>query len=368
MQQHASIIATTVRSIPSISKSGPRDLVNAPNFETALIVASFSADLLLALAGAAIVGFPMDEHASDTSAPTGPVLPMVTPLHLALGLSVVGLVVMVISTCSALSVDLTKLPPPRKAPPSAETSAVLSDRFKTGYYQGQLDDDCKLYKIRRVTIDTIKGGNPYTIEYSGKQVLKPGKKLETASLRIRAVSRKLMVGEVGRGMRAPHLLLRIINRTDKFLAYRVTTVVSGKKTVKADVSHNALTLKPKQKVLRTEALLRNASSVMVKTVEVVELTRLGYHYVTRLDPLRLQFPKRTAASHNFGKLRPCKLLPWRAIRDGIKAGETSWYDVVDFYSRHSCSEYTFFRGYRWNPKGVKKLPVKPPFADSKIEK
>lgn len=312
----------------------------------------------------------MDEQASlseQSAAQSGPVLPMVTPLHLALGMSVLGLLAMVLTTCSVLSVDLTKLPPPRKAPPSAETSAVLSDRYKKGYYQGQLDDDCKLYKIRRVTVDTIKGGNPYTIEFSGKQRLKPGKKLETASLRLRALSRKLMVGEEGRGMRAPHLLLRIENRTDKFLAYRVHTVISGKKTVKADLSHNALTLKPKQKVTRTEALIRNAGSVTVKTVEVVELTRLGYYYVTRLDPLRLQFPKRTASSHNFGGLRPCKLLPWRVIRDGMKAGDTRWYDVVDFYSRHSCSEYTFFREYRWNPKGVKRLPVKPPFADSKIE-
>ncbi|PID38937.1 MAG: hypothetical protein CSA65_04660 [Proteobacteria bacterium] len=308
----------------------------------------------------------MDEQA-ETNATSGPVLPMVTPLHLALGMSVLGFVAMLFTTCSVLSVDLTQLPSPRKAPPSAETSVVLSDRYKTGYYQGQLDDDCKLYKIRRVTIDTLRSGNPYTIEFSGNQRLKPGKKLETASLVLRALRRKLMVGEEGHGMRAPHLLLRIENRTDKFLAYRVQTRVSGKKTVKASIAHNALTLKPRQKVTRSEALFRRASGVTVQTVEVVELTRLGYHYVTRLDPVRLQFSKRTAGSHNFGGLRPCKLLPWRAIREGMKAGETRWYDVVDFYSRHNCSEYTFFREYRWSPKGVKTLPTKPPTTHVKTQ-
>ena len=288
-------------------------------------------------------------------------LEKISPLSFALAMGGLSLVVMIVTTCSAMSVD-GPLPPPRKAPPPPETSAVLSDRFKKGFYQAQLDDDCKLLKIRRVTMDTLRGGNPYTLEFSGSTKLKPGGKLETESLFLRAKIRRLMVGEEGHGIRAPHLLLSITNRTDKFLAYRVETTVSGGNN-KAHLAHNAIALKPKATVVRSESLMRESSSLVVKKVEVIELTRLGYHYVSRLDPERLQFSPRTATGHQYrGALRPCKLLPWRVIRDGMREGVTRWFDVVDFYARHSCSEYTFFKGYRWSAQGVKSLPIKPPFA------
>ncbi|MCK5801059.1 MAG: hypothetical protein KAI47_27920, partial [Deltaproteobacteria bacterium] len=133
----------------------------------------------------------------------------VTPRHLTLGLGGLSAIIVVVSTCSALSVDMNALPPPRKAPPSLEASSVFNDRYKKGFYQGQLDDDCKRYKIRRITIDALKGGNPYAVEYTGSQVLRSTKKLETSSLRLTAVTRKLLIGEEGRGIRAKHLALRI---------------------------------------------------------------------------------------------------------------------------------------------------------------
>lgn len=302
----------------------------------------------------------MSEHETvDGTVPS--FLEKLSPLNLALALGGLSLIVMIMGTCSALSVD-DPLPPPRKPPPPPETTAVLSDRFKKGFYQAQLDDDCKLLKIRRVTMDTLRGGNPYTLEFTGSTSLKPGGKLETESLLLRVLTRRLMVGEEGRGIRAPHLLLSITNRSDKFLAYRVETEVAGSGE-KAHLAHNAIALKPKAKVVRSESLMRDAGSLTVKKIEVIELTRLGYHYVSRLDPERLQFSPRTSTGHQYtGGLRPCKLLPWRVIRDGMKQGVTRWYDVVDFYSRHSCSEYTFFKGYRWSAEGVKALPVKPPFA------
>ncbi|MBW2736947.1 MAG: hypothetical protein JRH20_31580, partial [Deltaproteobacteria bacterium] len=95
-------------------------------------------------------------------------------------------------------------------------------------------------------------------------------------------------------------------------------------------------------------------------IEVLEVTRLGYHYISRLTPLRLQYSKRTAVGHDYQGLRPCRLIPWRAIKSGLQGGDMRWYDVLDFYARHSCAEYTFFNTYRWSAKGPNALPVQRP--------
>jgi hypothetical protein len=296
---------------------------------------------------------------TDTSKFTA-LLDEVTPLRLSLGLSGFSLLAMILATCSALSTS-DPLPEPRKPPDPPEKTAVVSDRYKTGFYQAQIDDDCKQLEIRRVGAETLKAGNPYNVEFSGKQKLKVGNKLETESLLLRAVKRRLLVGREGQGLRAQHIVLKITNRTDKFLAYRVITrSCTNAASDYAILTHNAVALKPRQTITRTECLLRDASAALVTRVETLEVTRLGYHYVSRLDPRKLQFEKRTAAGHQYGGLRPCKLLPWREIRQGMRKGDTRWYDVIDFYARHSCDEYTFFRGYRWSAKGPSELPVRPP--------
>ena len=281
----------------------------------------------------------------------------VSPLTLAIALSALSLVVIVVSTCNTLSAD-EPLPPPRKAPPPLETTAVVSARFKEGFYRAQVDDDCKTLDIRRLGIDTLRQPNPHGVEYTGGQKLRPGKSLDTASLKLSVRRQKLLIGEDGRGLRTWHTVLRIRNKTDRFIAYRVDTQASTDATEKAELAHNAIALKPKETVQRTEVLTRESDAVKVLRVEVMELTRLGYHYVSRLDPVRLQYDKRTAVGHRYKGLAHCRLLPWREIRDGLRTQTVAWRDVIDFYSRHSCLEYTFFTGYRWSGKGVLKLPVR----------
>lgn len=286
-------------------------------------------------------------------------LDRVSPLHVGLGMGGLSLVVMLTSTCSVLSSD-GPLPTPRPAPPPPEDTVVKSARFKKGYYQAQVDDDCKALKIRRVGATTLKQGNPFRVEFSGRQTLKLKGKLDTESLRLRVLRRKLMVGEEGRGIRAPHLVLRIENKTDRFLAYRIETkVLGGESSAKAILGHNAIALKPSEKLTRTESLIRESSRLTITKVELLEVTRLGYHYISRLDPLRLQYSKRTATGHQYQGLRSCKLIPWRTIKNGLRSGTTRWYDVLDFYSRHSCVEYTFFNGYSWSENGPDSLPVRP---------
>jgi hypothetical protein len=188
-----------------------------------------------------------------------------------------------------------------------------------------------------------------------------GGSLETTHLALTATSEKVWVGEEGQGYRTEHLLLKIVNRSDRHLAYRVITEVAGKCGSKGIVNHNAIALEPKEELTRTECIENGAGPLTVKRVEVLELSPIGYYYVSQLDPAALQYERRTAEGHQGpSPFAPCRLVPWREIEGGIKRGDIHWYDVLDFYSRHSCDEYTFFPSYRMLKADPKRLPLKAP--------
>ena len=55
----------------------------------------------------------------------------------------------------------------------------------------------------------------------------------------------------------------------------------------------------------------------------------------------------------------CQPVAWADIKAGAEAKQVDWADVVDFYARHSCDEYTFFRGYKFAASELPRLPVPP---------
>jgi hypothetical protein len=167
----------------------------------------------------------------------------------------------------------------------------------------------------------------------------------------------------GQLYRADHLVLRIENRTDHYLAYRVETRVAdeGRCDTKGDAPHNAIALAPRQVIHRTECLYRSSERVDVRRVEVMELPRLAAYYVSRLSPALILYGRRTSAGHLPFKGGVCpQNLPWRDIRDGADRGELGWRDLIDFYARHNCEEYSFFRSYRHRTDPTAPLPARPP--------
>ena len=61
--------------------------------------------------------------------------------------------------------------------------------------------------------------------------------------------------------------------------------------------------------------------------------------------------------------KECSFVPWRDIQASTSELHTGWADVVDFYARHNCDEYSFYRGYtRWTAPGT--LPAKAPTAQA----
>jgi hypothetical protein len=89
-------------------------------------------------------------------------------------------------------------------------------------------------------------------------------------------------------------------------------------------------------------------------VEVMELLPLSAYYVGRLPANPIFYDPRTAAGHVPLKGRICpQTFSWREIQEGIEKKQIGWKDVIDFYARHNCDEYTFWKGYhRWKAPGT----------------
>lgn len=290
-----------------------------------------------------------------------PVAASLTPLRLGLGMAGLCVAVMVAGTC-LLYAATGPLPPPGPPPVVADPLASVAHRFKEGFYRSVVEESARRLGVKPAAVRELWRVNPHFVEFTGQQRLNLRGELETEHLRLRAVSRKIWVGDEGsEGYRTEHLLLQISNRSQRHLAYQVVTQVAGRCSVKGVNPQNALALRPGEEIQRTECVLNGAGPLLVRRVEVMEISPLGYYYVSQLDPLRLRLDRRTAEGHQGPPgLGACRLLPWREIEAALRRSQAGWADVVDFYSRHPCDEYTFFEAYRRLEKGPLRLPVKPP--------
>ncbi len=283
------------------------------------------------------------------------------PLALAVLLSgglAIALGVLVLHAASA--------PPPapkRPEPPPPPSEMINSEqRFSVIYYRALTEQDAKSYEIPAPSYEDLQQPNPYFDEIHGKQHLRLKAPIETRHLRISLeVSKQTSIIE-GHSLSTDHLVLRIENRTPLFLAYRIQTWVPDKQkcAMKAELPHNAIAIEPEQTVLRTECLYRKEAQIDVSRIEVIELPALSAYYVSRVPPNSTLYDPRTFAGHTPPKGALCaQTFSWREIKDGIEKNELGWRDVIDFYARHNCTEYTFFKSYRYRGDPSLPLPARP---------
>jgi hypothetical protein len=257
-------------------------------------------------------------------------------------------------------------PAPGPARPQLPTSASPSGadlKYSPTLFRGLVEQDAKAFGVSAPSSAELSAVFPYFDEHPAKPRLRVGSTLRTNHLRLSLVLRREAGAVEGQSFRADHLVLEIENRTARRLAYRVTTKVvdASRCDAKGVIPHNAVALAPHETVARTECLFQKAASVDVVAVEVMEITPLSYYYLAQLTPGLVLYDPRTAAGHAVPKGAPCpQNFSWREVRDGAARGEVEWRDIVDFYARHNCHEYAFFKGYRYRRGAGVPLPVRPP--------
>lgn len=280
-----------------------------------------------------------------------------------MGVIAVPLSLIFILITTTLLYSTCELPAPKIPPRKVLVTAELAKKkVAGGQYGAILARDAKDWGIDRddVALEIMKKAHPHFIEFTGDIGLEADKSFETTHLKLSLKIEKITVGEEGSEMSTDHMVMTIQNKTDKFIAYQVKTAIVGKCSAKAVIAHNALALKPKEELNRTECLPNGPGELRISMVEVMELNQLGYYYISRLDPERLFMDPRTTEGHQVPLQKICKILPWRAIHHAVKKGGAGWRDVIDYYARHNCDRYFFFPSYRYSDKGVKVLPAKAP--------
>lgn len=254
-------------------------------------------------------------------------------------------------------------PTPKRPEPPPPPSAMINSeqRFSVLYYKALVEQDAKSFGIQAPPYEDLAQPNAYFDELRERQHLRIKAPIETRHLRISLEISKQTTTIEAHTLTTDHLALRIENRTPLYLAYRVETSVADKSkcAMKANLAHNAIALEPEQTVLRTECIYRKDAQIDVTRIEVIELPGLSAFYVSRLPINAILYDPRTSAGHTPTQGTLCaQTFSWREIKDGIDKKDLGWRDVIDFYARHNCSEYSFFRSYRYRGDPAAPLPAR----------
>jgi hypothetical protein len=273
-----------------------------------------------------------------------------------------GLAFIVLGTMILYAGEPPPAPEPPRTPPAPEVTMNSMLKYSQPVYRALLEMDARNFKVRIPSLTELGQPNVYVEELSGRRTLKVKSPIETAHLRLTLkVARKTAHLE-GQPYAVDHLVLRIENRTGKFLAYRVQTAVNDSRRCASmgELAHNALVLKPRQSLERTECLYRANENVDVTRAEVIELAPLQAYYVSRLPANPTLYDARTSGGHTplAGSVCP-QTFSWREIQEGVDQGRIGWKDVIDFYARHNCDEYSFFKDYRYRSSASDPLPARP---------
>jgi hypothetical protein len=123
--------------------------------------------------------------------------------------------------------------------------------------------------------------------------------------------------------------------------------------------HNAMALRPGEQA--EIAVCGGTGKIRIEHLEILELTELGYVYVSRIPPAAVGHDDVTVSAHRpLIKVRTCETLDTQTLADQIADGVVRWVDVVDFHSRHDCDTWGFFPEYRHRTEPFARLPVIPP--------
>ena len=254
------------------------------------------------------------------------------------------------------------LPAPPRLPPQPLEKPVTPIRYTAAYYKAIVDKDAAELHLPAINIAAMSMPLLHANELGEPRRMKAaGDTFETPHVKLRThVIKEWATTDNTQGFRFEHIALQITNKSAVAIAYRVPTEVAGAERckTKAALSHNAMVLAPGETMQRTECLFQAGATLVVKAIEIIELPPLSSSYINRIEPSLPFFDPRTSAGHVVDKsVHLCQFVPWRDIEADAQRGG-SWADFIDYYARHSCSEYTYITGYRrWQTPG--ELPARP---------
>lgn len=230
----------------------------------------------------------------------------------------------------------------------------------------ELAEDSKKYSLAELTAEELARPNPWRILVEGSEPvnLAPGKKFSGDGIGVKARSSKVRYTKGGVSVKSVHAVAVLENNGSVPLAYRIVVEPSksGSCEVRGMRRHNALALMPGEKA--EVVVCAGRGGISIRALEVMELTPLGYYYVSMLPPSTFGIDATRSSAHAPPRgAALCTGVPARKIASALRTGDVQWRDVVDFYSRHSCHRLQVPKGYAWTDTPREQLPVLgPPMA------
>jgi hypothetical protein len=154
-----------------------------------------------------------------------------------------------------------------------------------------------------------------------------------------------------------HSIATIQNTSDTPVAYFLAITAKGNEECRGSRKHNAMALLPGESA---EVLAcPGKESFVVEDLRVLEVTPIGYVYVSKLPPTAVGHTAEVARAHTGANVaESCSQIPAVKIASRIQGGELAWEDLVDYFSRHNCERHAFPAAYRRTTEPITKFPYK----------
>ena len=255
-----------------------------------------------------------------------------------IGVGVGAVVVLVAGLYARFDYPLTLPAKPPPPPPPDKAALRRMDFENPDIYKGYLEQDSSTYRVGRTAPEDLAAPFAYEKSEAPQELTPGGPAVETGMLRVTARVQKLEMRTRKGSAAAEHFIVRIQNKRNRPVAYRVQTSFGpgGDESCskKAPLEHNAIAIPAGGSIERSECFYRARMTISVQAVEAMELPALSYFYVSRLYPPHIGTNERTSANHQAPAGSACATVPQQSILIGMEKGTVSWRDVVDFYARH----------------------------------
>lgn len=231
-------------------------------------------------------------------------------------------------------------------------------------FERALASDAERWGLEAPSMDSLKSPAHYVELIRDSKVISAGAAYRSDELVVKATTRKVAYQNKGATVKARHVVATIENVSGKPLAYfaELRSAERGDCPVRARIAHNVTALMPGD---RAEVVVcAGGGDVEILQLEALEITPLGYGYISQVPAQAFGYDKVRSGDHESGdlgghRIETCSQVPAMRIQAALRNGSTRWRDVADFYSRHNCERQQFFLGYEIASEPLAALPATP---------
>ncbi len=248
------------------------------------------------------------------------------------------------------------------SPAAADTKDPADDRAfdEQAFDKGVVADAAAFGIPTEGAVAAVYAAQIYAVELDEATVVAPNQSWSSPHLKVTAVLDKVAYQKLGATVSARHSIALVENISQTPVAYRlrVSSEARGRCEVHGARQHNAMALMPGEKA--EIVVCAGGGKIRIERAEILEISALGHRYLSRVPPRAVGVDSLSAHAHApAAETKPCETVDVAGLSLSLREGSAGWADIVDFYSRHSCDRFRYFREYRHQPGAAEKLPAKP---------